>query len=60
MWQVDELQHQLKSVYRESQDQTAKATRVWARELLAVERAFAAERGLDAMKVHQAKTKAVL
>ena len=38
----------------------AKATEARAVELLAVERATAAERGLDATKVHQAETEVVL
>ena len=48
---VDELEHQLESTHRESLDQAAEATGAWATELLVVERATAAERGLDAVKV---------
>ena len=42
-WWVDELRHQLESVRHESQDRAAEATRAWAMELRAVERATAAE-----------------
>ena len=59
-WWVDELQRQLEFARRESQDWAAKVMGAWAAELLVVERATAAERGLDAMKVHLVKTKAVL
>ena len=55
-----ELERQLESARRESQDQAAEATEAQAVELLAVERAIATERGLDVAKVHQAETKAVL
>ena len=52
---VTELEHQLESAHCESQDWAAKAI-----ELLVVERATVAERGLDAAKVHQAKTEVAL
>ena len=57
---VDELERQLESVCRESQDRVAKATGAWAAELLAAEQVTAAERGLDAVKVYLAETEAVL
>ena len=57
---VAELEHQLESARRESQDRVTEATKARATELLAVERAIAAERGLDTAKVHQAETEAVL
>ena len=60
LWQVDELECQLESARCESQDRAAEATGVWAAELLAVERATVAERGLDTAKVHLAETEAAL
>ena len=57
---VNELRHQLESVRRESQDRAAEATGARAVELRAVERATAAERELDAAKVHLAETEAAL
>ena len=59
-WWVTELERQLESARRESQDQAAEATEAQAVELLAVERAIATERGLDVAKVHQAETEAAL
>ena len=59
-WQVDELQRQLESARRESQDRAAEATRARAAELLAAERATATERGLDVAKVHLAETEVAL
>ena len=59
-WWVDELERQLESACGEFQDRAAEATGVRAAELLAVERATAAERGLDAAKAHQAETKEAL
>ena len=58
--QVAKLDCQLESAHRESQDRAAKAMEARAVELLAVERATAAKRGLDAAKVYQAETEAVL
>ena len=49
---VDELQCQLESTRCKFQDRAAEATGVRASELLMAERATAAERGLDAAKVH--------
>ena len=57
---VDELRHQLESAHHESQDRLAEATGARAVELRAVERATAAERELDAAKVHLAKTEVAL
>ena len=57
---VDELRHQLESAHRESQDRAAEATGAWVAKLLEAERATAAERGLDAAKVHLVETKAAL
>ena len=57
---VAELERQLEFAHRESQDRAAKAMEARAVELLAVERATAAKRGLDAAKVYQAETEAVL
>ena len=54
------LRRQLESTHRESQDRAAEAMGARAVELLAVERATAVERELDAAKVHLAKTKAAL
>ena len=59
-WWVTELERQLESARRESQDRAAEATGARAAELLMVERATAAEWELDATKVHQAETEAVL
>ena len=59
-WWVDELQRQLESAHRESQDRAAKATGAWAVELLVVEWATVAEWGLNAVKVHLAETEVVL
>ena len=59
-WQVAELKYQLESTCCESQDQVDEATGAWALELLVVEQATATKRGLDAAKVHLAKTEAVL
>ena len=50
-WRVAKLEHQLESARRESQDRAAEATEARAVELLAAERAIAAERGLEAVKV---------
>ena len=57
---VDELEHQLESTHRESQDRATEATGARAVELLAVERATIAERGLDSVKVHLEETEAAL
>ena len=51
LWWVDELERQLESARRESQDRAAMATGAWAVELLAAEWATIAEQGLDAAKV---------
>ena len=59
-WRVTKLEHQLEFARCESQDRAAEAMEARVAELLAVERATAAERGLDAVKVRQAKTKVVL
>ena len=55
-----ELEHELESTCRESQDQAAEVSRARAVELLMVERATTAEQGLEAAKACQAKTKAAL
>ena len=52
LWQVDDLRHQLESTRRESQDRAAEATGARVVELRAVERVTAAERELDAVKIH--------
>ena len=57
---VAELERQLESAYHESQDRAAEATEARPAELLKVERATIVERGLDAVKVHQAETEIVL
>ena len=57
---VAELERELESARRESQGRATKAMEAWATELLAVERATAVERGLEATKVSQAKIEAVL
>ena len=57
---VTELERELESTHRESQDRAAKVTEARAAELFMTERATAAERGLEAAKVHQAKTEAAL
>ena len=57
---VTELERQLESTRCESQDQGTEAMEVWAAELLAVERATAAEQGFEAAKVQQVETEAVL
>ena len=49
---VTELERELESTHRESQDWATEVTRARAVELLAVERATTAERGLEAAKVH--------
>ena len=54
-WWVAEFERQLESTRRESQDWEAEAA-----ELLTVEWATAAKRGLDAAKVHLAETEAAL
>ena len=59
-WQVNELRHQMESVCHESQDLAAETTGARATELLAVERAAAIKRELDAAKVHLAETEAAL
>ena len=43
-----------------SQDRAAEATEAWVTEVLAADWVTVAERGLEAVKAHQAKTKAVL
>ena len=58
--QVDKLRHKLESTRHESQDWAAEATGARAVELRAVEWATAAERELDATKVHLAETEAAL
>ena len=55
-----ELEHQLESAHRESQDRTVEVTAVQAEEQRAVEWATAAELGLEALKARQAKTEAGL
>ena len=47
-----ELKRELKSARRESQDWAVEVTEARAAEQLTVERATAAERGLEAAKVH--------
>ena len=59
-WQVNELRHQLESARRESQDWMVKATGARVTELHAVKQATTAERELDAVKAHLAKTEVVL
>ena len=49
-WRVDELERQLESARHESQDRAAKV----------MEWATAAERGLEAVKVHLAETEVAL
>ena len=60
LWWVDKIRHQLESTCHESQDRAAEAMGARAAELLAVEQATAAERELDAAKVHLAETEAAL
>ena len=48
---VYELRHQLEFTRHESQDWAAEAMEAWVVALLTVERATAAERGLEAAKV---------
>ena len=50
-WWVAKLKRQLESACHESQDRVAKAMEARAAKLLKVERATAAERGLDVAKV---------
>ncbi|XP_066337332.1 uncharacterized protein [Miscanthus floridulus] len=59
-WRVAELEHELESTCHESQGRAAEATEVRATELLVVEWATAADQGLEAAKVRQAKTEAAL
>ncbi|XP_066323773.1 uncharacterized protein [Miscanthus floridulus] len=54
------LEHRVESAYRESQARVAEASVVQAEEQRAAERMTATERGLEATKVRQAKTKAGL
>ena len=58
--QVAELERELEVARRESQDQAMEATEARAAELLAVERATVAERGLVVAKVRQAEAEAAL
>ena len=51
-----ELERELESARRESQNRAAEVTEVRAAKQLAVERATTAERGLEAAKARQAKT----
>ena len=51
-----ELEHQLESTHRESQDRVVEATAAWAERLRVVERATTAERGLEAVKARQVET----
>ena len=46
-WWVNELKHQLESIYHESQDQAAEMTGVRAIGLLVVELVTTTKRGLD-------------
>ena len=55
-----ELERQLASAHRESQDRAAKATAVWAEGQHAAEWATTAEQGLKAAKARQAKTEVAL
>ena len=57
---VIELERQLEFTHRESQDWATEVMEARPVELLVVERATAAERGLEAVKVCQAETKAAL
>ena len=57
---VPELECQLESAWRESQDRAAEVTEARAAELLTAERATASERGLEAVKVRLVETKAML
>ena len=57
---VNDLERQLESAHRESQDRAAEATGAWAVELLVVEQATTAERGLDAVNTHLAETEVAL
>ena len=54
------LERELESACRESQDWAIEVTEVRAVEQLTAERATAAERGLEAAKVHQAEIEAAL
>ena len=58
--QVAELERQLESARCESHDWATEVTAVRAEEQRAVERATAAERGLEAAKARQVDTEAVL
>ena len=51
---MGELERQLESARRESQDRAVEATKAWAVELLVVEWVTAVERGLNAVKAHEA------
>ena len=51
-WWVTKLERKLESAHCESQDWAAEAMEAWVVALLTVERATAAEWGLDAAKVH--------
>ncbi|XP_066373126.1 uncharacterized protein [Miscanthus floridulus] len=57
---VAELEHQLESTRRESQDRAGEVIVVRAEEQCVAERATATERGLEAVKAHQAETEAGL
>ena len=59
-WRVTKLEHQLEFARCESQDRAAEAMEARVAELLAVERATTAERGLDTAMVHQEETEVVL
>ena len=59
-WRVTELERQLESAHRESQDRAAEVAEPRAAELLAVKRAAAAELGLDVAKVHLVETEVAL
>ena len=58
--QVDEIERQLESTRHKSQDWAAEVMGARAAKLLVAKWVIAAERGLDAAKVHLAKTKVVL
>ena len=55
-----ELELQLASAYRESQDRAAEVIAAWVEGQRVAERATTTEQGLEVAKVHQAETKAGL
>ena len=53
---MDELEHQLESAHRESQDRVAEVTAARVEGQRVAERAMAAKQGLEAAKAHQVET----